>query len=137
MGPGNNNLLVKGLLKRRFWWVIVDEKGLDCQFVWTQIKLPEYFKKQPSSTTQSKAAELVAEDPPENPTTEKPTRKKEQKPEDMLEKILIGGDLKRMRDFTTKYQQKHSKNWAQRRAVIGKPLLEIEDERSSRVHNHL
>lgn len=59
VGPGNNNLLVKGLLKRRFWWNIVEERSLDCQFVWTQIKVAEYFKRQGSSGTQGRVAMLT------------------------------------------------------------------------------
>lgn len=40
-------MLVKELMKRRFWWVIVEEKnGQDLQFMWTQIKVGEFFGKQ-------------------------------------------------------------------------------------------
>lgn len=46
VGPGNNGAMIKGLLKRRFWWSIVDERTDDCQFVWTQIKVNEIFGKQ-------------------------------------------------------------------------------------------
>ena len=36
---GNNGAMVKGLLKRRFWWNFVDERTGDCDFVWTQVKV--------------------------------------------------------------------------------------------------
>jgi len=39
VGPGNNSAMIKGLLKRRFWWTIVEERTEDCHFVWTQIKI--------------------------------------------------------------------------------------------------
>jgi len=40
IGSGNNGMLIKELLRRRFWWQIVDEKNLDLNFVWTQLKIP-------------------------------------------------------------------------------------------------
>ena len=36
---GNNGAMIKGLLKRRFWWTIVEERTPDCEFVWTQLKI--------------------------------------------------------------------------------------------------
>lgn len=39
IGPGNNSLLVKGLIKRRFWWLLVEDRTPETNFVWTQIKL--------------------------------------------------------------------------------------------------
>jgi tubulin--tyrosine ligase len=42
IGPGNNKMLVKGLMKRRNWWSIVD-KSDECHFAWTQIKIPDIF----------------------------------------------------------------------------------------------
>ena len=38
MGLGNNGQLIKGLLKRRFWWSVSDEKSLNVNFIWTQLK---------------------------------------------------------------------------------------------------
>ena len=46
IAPGNNGAMVRGLLKRRFWWVLSDERTADCNFVWTQLKLPEIFERQ-------------------------------------------------------------------------------------------
>lgn len=45
VGKGNNSLLIKSLLKRRFWWVI-DEESKNCQFVWTQLKVNTCFTKE-------------------------------------------------------------------------------------------
>jgi hypothetical protein len=39
IGAGNNGMLIKELLKRRFWWQIVDERNIDINFVWTQLKI--------------------------------------------------------------------------------------------------
>lgn len=38
--------MVRGLLKRRFWWTLTDEKTADCSFIWTQIKVNEIFARQ-------------------------------------------------------------------------------------------
>ena len=38
MGRGNNGKLIKGLLRRRPWTIIVD-KISEAHFVWTQIKV--------------------------------------------------------------------------------------------------
>lgn len=54
IGPGNNYYLVKGVLKRRFWWNVVDRpensnSWKDTQFVWTQLKQNTFFKIQNNS----------------------------------------------------------------------------------------
>ena len=36
-------MLVKSLLKRRFWWVQVDDPK-DANFVWTQLKINNYYQ---------------------------------------------------------------------------------------------
>jgi hypothetical protein len=43
IGPGNNSLLIKSLMKRRFWWVQEDDPK-KANFVWTQLKLNSYYK---------------------------------------------------------------------------------------------
>lgn len=45
VGPGNNSAMVKGLLKRRFWWQ-ASEDLKQCNFVWTQVKINRIFDKQ-------------------------------------------------------------------------------------------
>lgn len=50
IGRGNNSMLIKGLMKRRFWWTIVDKpsaSGEDAaNFVFTQLKNNDYIKAQ-------------------------------------------------------------------------------------------
>lgn len=46
VGNGNNGNLIKVLLKRRFWWVIVEDKSQKVNFLWTQLKNNEFFAKQ-------------------------------------------------------------------------------------------
>ena len=46
VGIGNNCNMIKGLIKRRFWWIIVDELNDECSFVWTQLKINSIFHKQ-------------------------------------------------------------------------------------------
>jgi hypothetical protein len=54
VGNGNNSLLIKGLLKRRFWWIILEDRSVDANFVWTQIKVGDIFKRQLKSKTHEK-----------------------------------------------------------------------------------
>jgi hypothetical protein len=46
IAPGNNGAMVAGLIKRRFWWTITNERTPDCDFIWTQIKIQEVFDNQ-------------------------------------------------------------------------------------------
>lgn len=48
VGLGNNSCMIKSILRRRFWWNIVEDKSqIDtCQFVWTQLKINTLFKLQ-------------------------------------------------------------------------------------------
>ena len=45
VGRGNNNLLIKQLLRRRCWWSFEEDMG-KCQFVWTQLKVGSVFEGQ-------------------------------------------------------------------------------------------
>lgn len=45
-GSGNNCNMVKGLIKRRYWWTVSDELTEDCLFVWTQLKVNKIFERQ-------------------------------------------------------------------------------------------
>lgn len=51
IGSGNNGNLIKGLIKRRFWWHIIDEKSTKAHFIWTQLKNSDYFANQTPCTT--------------------------------------------------------------------------------------
>jgi len=46
VGFGNNSALIKGIMRRRFWWQITDKISEDTNFVWTQLKIAEFFKGQ-------------------------------------------------------------------------------------------
>ena len=43
---GNNCNMVKGLIKKRFWWSLVEEYSEDCLFVWSQLKFNKIYRKQ-------------------------------------------------------------------------------------------
>jgi hypothetical protein len=48
IGYGNNYHLVKGILKRRYWWMVVDEAvGMQewesLNFLWTQLKINHFY----------------------------------------------------------------------------------------------
>jgi hypothetical protein len=49
VGFGNNSAIIKGILRRRFWWQIVDKVTEDTNFVWTQLKISDFLKKQPNN----------------------------------------------------------------------------------------
>lgn len=51
VGFGNNSALIKGIMRRRFWWQLVDKVTDDTNFVWTQLKIADVFKKQSRSIT--------------------------------------------------------------------------------------
>lgn len=46
VGFGNNGNMIKGLIKRRFWWVISEEMTEDCVFIWTQTKINKIYERQ-------------------------------------------------------------------------------------------
>ena len=43
IGKGNNSMLIKSLMKRRFWWTAVDDPK-EANFVWTQLKINFYYQ---------------------------------------------------------------------------------------------
>lgn len=62
IGPGNNSLLIKSLIKRRFWWSIENDKNLSTiNFVWSQLKDNNLFRRQKASTTQQLHRKLLCE----------------------------------------------------------------------------
>lgn len=46
-GFGNNSCMLKSIMRRRFWWTIV-ESAENCQFSWTQLKVNSFYKSQVS-----------------------------------------------------------------------------------------
>ena len=38
--------MIKTLIRRRFWWNIVDDKNYNVNFMWSQLRNINYFKKQ-------------------------------------------------------------------------------------------
>jgi hypothetical protein len=39
VGKGNNSVLVRSLLKQRFWWQLHDKEEIEkCNFMWTQLR---------------------------------------------------------------------------------------------------
>ena len=53
VGPGNNCNMIKGLLKRRFWWTVVDQYSQDCLFVWSQLRNHRLFMHQEQAEVNS------------------------------------------------------------------------------------
>ncbi len=48
VGKGNNSLLIKSLMKRRFWWTL-EEDPKKANFVWTQLKITSLYEYQRKS----------------------------------------------------------------------------------------
>lgn len=46
VGGGNNGNLIKSLLKRRFWWNVLEQKSTNVNFIWTQLKVNQFIDKQ-------------------------------------------------------------------------------------------
>jgi hypothetical protein len=46
VGFGNNSAIVKGIMRRRFWWQMTDKMSDEVNFSWTQLKISDFFKKQ-------------------------------------------------------------------------------------------
>ncbi len=97
VGGGNNSPLVRELIKRRFWWQLVEERSLDVNFVWTQLKLNDYYKKQSAAPVyflqeQRKAIEASPSKDltKDSSTTRKSKAKKEEryKDDDFLFKVM-------------------------------------------------
>ena len=45
MGKGNNSCMVAGLIARRTWFAFT-ERPEEANFVWTQLKAVDFYKKQ-------------------------------------------------------------------------------------------
>jgi hypothetical protein len=46
IGKGNNSIMVRGILRRRPWWSIVEDSS-EANMIWTQLKVNSYFDSQP------------------------------------------------------------------------------------------
>lgn len=57
LGKGNNYLLVKSLLKRRFWWT-VEEDPKKANFAWTQLKINYLYQYEKKTSIESKHYKL-------------------------------------------------------------------------------
>lgn len=61
VGGGNNSILIKSLMKRRFWWVIVDKMADDVNFTWTQLKVQGVYKLQAQSNKELQEIDKLIE----------------------------------------------------------------------------
>jgi hypothetical protein len=46
LGKGNNSKLIRAVLRKRWWWTVTEEYDRAVNFVWTQIKLEDYYHAQ-------------------------------------------------------------------------------------------
>lgn len=79
LGKGNNYLLVKSLLKRRFWWTL-EEDPKKANFAWTQLKLNHLYQYQNKTANAQRHHKLDADYlPPESPKKKRKNKKEENK----------------------------------------------------------
>ena len=43
IGKGNNSNLLRTIVRKRFWWQLVDKINFETNLVWTQLKMNEFF----------------------------------------------------------------------------------------------
>lgn len=155
VGRGNNSLLIKGLLKRRFWWII-DEEASHCQFVWTQLKMNSYFDLQVSSpgTAVMDTAEQLSEEKEALPKGKKlkkkltlgvpqaaqpPSKYKPTLPVG-IEKILTKKDqvmYRRYEEAASSLSEEKMVDFDNRVKLLEKKLQPVGDKQVHRLHNHL
>lgn len=95
LGKGNNSLLVKSLMKRRFWWVQTDEIK-EANFVWTQLKNNIYYQYQRTNMfvdAETKFDKLDEDHPysPQKPQKQKISDNKKQ--EQKIQSGILRGQL--------------------------------------------
>jgi hypothetical protein len=49
IGKGNNALLVKEFIKKRWWWTVSEEKS-ESKLIWSQVKDKNFFFQPPNET---------------------------------------------------------------------------------------
>ena len=90
-------MIIKQLMKRRFWWQIVEDKNCNVNFMWTQLKNNDYFAKQEPAALwfleqkkKQKENSLSPEPEPTLRSTKKCRKKKEEedKEDQFLFKIM-------------------------------------------------
>jgi hypothetical protein len=50
VGRGNNSAIIKGIMRRRFHWQLVDKITNETNFVWTQLRVNDFVKGQKINT---------------------------------------------------------------------------------------
>jgi len=53
-------MLIKGIMRRRFWWQIIESPNEEANFIWTQIKINEFFKFQKTNLSKQKTKSFLA-----------------------------------------------------------------------------
>lgn len=76
LGKGNNYLLVKSLLKRRFWWT-VEEDAKKANFLWTQLKVNYFYQFQKKAYPNQKDHKLDKDFEVVSPNSPKKKKKKQ------------------------------------------------------------
>ncbi|CAD8048946.1 unnamed protein product [Paramecium sonneborni] len=137
VGKGNNSLLIKELFKSRWWWNLNQEAdNKELNFIWTQIKVPQFmtlqqWSKDPFISRQKSlsqtSAELKKTRRKQSPKNVKRNQKFGQY-DDPLQKLIIGQDLDELKSMEKSIQ-------SFLRYVEKKDLKLIENV--NKIHNHI
>lgn len=144
IGRGNNSLLIKSLLKRRYWWTIEDDHKT-ANFIWTQLKINSVFDRQkPCEICHALQVKVVEDD---NLKKHKGSKKdKTQKSKPKLKPEVPAGNCKALNVEDQKIIEAFEylqldpmklEDYDYRMKFINKSLLPAEEPRSIVLHNHL
>lgn len=143
VGKGNNSLLIRSLLKRRFWWSF-DDDSKNCHFVWTQLKVNSCFEREKPCELdycldeQEKSPRLSKKKKSQPPANQQSRSKLKPELPKGHDKIFNSRDRKLMEAFDKMQLEPHRlEDMDYRVKFIEKKLLPIGNASAYVVHNHL
>ncbi|CAD8137006.1 unnamed protein product [Paramecium pentaurelia] len=137
VGKGNNSLLIKELFKSRWWWNLnQDAENKELNFIWTQIKVPQYMNLQEwskeSFITRQKSLSQTSIDFKKQKRKQSPKSNKQIQKfgtyHDPLQKLILVQDLNELKSMDKSIQ-----NFIQ---YVEKKELKIIDN-VNKIHNHI
>lgn len=129
IGRGNNSKLLRQLMSKRWWWVKENDQN-QATLVWTQLKLQEIYKNQPSAITADTIEQEAA--PLETEADDNPA-------EDPARLILNPRLYEAWRRYLLKNLRKEKKATPEleSRSLLTSKLKPINSSSRARITNHL
>ncbi|CAD8050087.1 unnamed protein product [Paramecium sonneborni] len=137
VGKGNNSLLIKETFKQRWWWTLNQEsENKELNFIWTQIKVPQYMNLQEWSKESiqifKKSVSTISADIKRPKKLQSPQSQKKTsrfgKFDDPLQKIMSDQDINELKSIDKSVQG--FLKFAEKR---GLKIIENIDK----IHNHI